>query len=90
MFNVFYTVQPAYENWQIKEECTGLCWCCYKCKTVRISYTNTGLYTLPLLARFHIQAVAPSCWMHSGKNRNILYDNYTKIATTMVLWLWYL
>ena len=43
------------ENWELMQVCTCQRWCCYDCTTVRISCTNTGVYTFPLFPNFQIQ-----------------------------------
>ena len=62
-------IQSRWETWQVKGECTGLCWWCYKCTTVRISYTNTGLYNLTLIARFPIHSVPTSTFEQMSEVR---------------------
>ena len=57
MYRIYREIKGGWETWQIKGDCTGLCWCCYKCTTVSISCTNRCLYTFPLNARFPIHTV---------------------------------
>ena len=57
LFQTYAAAEIVLENCELKEECTGLHWCCYKWTTVRISCIKAGLYTLSLVPGLLILSV---------------------------------